>query len=43
MAVDMGTAIERQTNELDHLQDNADELNYRVKQSNQRARYLLRK
>ncbi|KAF3515408.1 hypothetical protein F2Q69_00000307 [Brassica cretica] len=43
MAVDMGTEIERQNNGLDHLQDDVDELNFRVKQSNQRARRLLRK
>ncbi|KAF3551525.1 hypothetical protein DY000_02000340 [Brassica cretica] len=35
MAVDMGTEIERQNNGLDHLQDDVDELNFRVKQSNQ--------
>ncbi|CAN6805571.1 unnamed protein product, partial [Brassica oleracea] len=43
MAVDMGTEIERQNNGLDHLQDDVDELNFRVKQSNQRALRLLRK
>uniref|UniRef100_A0A1J3JF07 SNAP25 homologous protein SNAP33 n=1 Tax=Noccaea caerulescens TaxID=107243 RepID=A0A1J3JF07_NOCCA len=43
MAVDMGTEIERQNNGLDHLQDDVDELNFRVKQSNQRARRLLGK
>ncbi|KAL0736340.1 hypothetical protein Bca4012_012550 [Brassica carinata] len=43
MAVDMGTEIERQNHGLDHLQDDVDELNFRVKQSNQRARRLLRK
>ncbi|KAJ0266161.1 SNAP25 us protein SNAP29 [Hirschfeldia incana] len=43
MAVDMGTEIERQNNGLGHLQDDVDELNFRVKQSNQRARHLLRK
>ncbi|CAH8312605.1 unnamed protein product [Eruca vesicaria subsp. sativa] len=43
MAVDMGTEIERQNSGLDHLQDDVDELNFRVKQSNQRARRLLRK
>ncbi|CAN6810339.1 unnamed protein product [Brassica oleracea] len=32
MAVDMGTEIERQNNGLDHLQDDVDELNFRVKQ-----------
>ncbi|CAH2073661.1 unnamed protein product [Thlaspi arvense] len=43
MAVDMGTEIQRQNSGLDHLQDDVDELNFRVKQSNQRARRLLRK
>ncbi|CAL9229568.1 unnamed protein product [Arabidopsis halleri] len=43
MVVDMGTAIESENHGLDHLQDDVDELNYRVKQSNQRARRLLRK
>ncbi|KAG7554525.1 Target SNARE coiled-coil homology domain [Arabidopsis suecica] len=43
MAVDMGTAIESENHGLDHLQDDVDELNYRVKQSNQRAGRLLRK
>ncbi|WZZ37926.1 hypothetical protein YC2023_034185 [Brassica napus] len=43
MAVDMGTEIERQNNGLDHLQDDVDELNFRVKQSNQRALRLLGK
>ncbi|CAN8298661.1 unnamed protein product [Cochlearia groenlandica] len=43
MAVDMGTEIERQNNGLDHLRDDVDELNFRVKQSNQRARRLLKK
>ncbi|XP_010491406.1 PREDICTED: SNAP25 homologous protein SNAP33-like [Camelina sativa] len=43
MAVDMGTEIERQNHGLDHLQEDVEELNYRVKQSNQRARRLLRK
>ncbi|KAG2241364.1 hypothetical protein Bca52824_096652 [Brassica carinata] len=43
MAIAMGTEIERQNNGLDHLQDDVDELNFRVKQSNQRARRLLRK
>ncbi|KAL1196777.1 SNAP25 homologous protein SNAP33 [Cardamine amara subsp. amara] len=43
MAVDMGTEIERQNNGLDHLQDDVEELNFRVKQSNQRAHRLLRK
>lgn len=43
MAVDMGSEIERQNKGLDHLQDDVDELNFRVKQSNQRGRRLLGK
>ncbi|CAN8264829.1 unnamed protein product [Cochlearia groenlandica] len=43
MAVDMGSEIEKQNKGLDHLQDDADELNYRVHQSTERGRYLLRK
>ncbi|KAJ0238152.1 SNAP25 us protein SNAP33 [Hirschfeldia incana] len=43
MAVDMGSEIGRQTNGLDHLHDDVDELNYRVQQSNQRTSRLLRK
>ncbi|XP_057953156.1 SNAP25 homologous protein SNAP33-like [Malania oleifera] len=43
MAVDMGSEIERQTNALDHVQDDVDELNFRVKGANQRGRRLLGK
>ncbi|EOA19523.1 hypothetical protein CARUB_v10002435mg [Capsella rubella] len=43
MALDMGTEIQRQNHGLDHLHDDVEELNYRVNQSNQRARRLLRK
>lgn len=43
MAVDMGTEIDRQTNSLDHLQNDVDELNYRVRGANQRGRRLLGK
>ncbi|KAK4263556.1 hypothetical protein QN277_028950 [Acacia crassicarpa] len=41
IAVDMGTEIERQNKALDHLSDDVDELNSRVKGANQRARKLL--
>ncbi|GLU09522.1 hypothetical protein SLE2022_263790 [Rubroshorea leprosula] len=43
MAVDMGTELDRQNKALDHLQDDVDELNSRVKGANQRARHLLSK
>ncbi|XVF11841.1 hypothetical protein REPUB_Repub08aG0062000 [Reevesia pubescens] len=43
MAVDMGSEIERQNKGLNGLQDDVDELNYRVKGANQRARRLLGK
>ncbi|CAK7323246.1 unnamed protein product [Dovyalis caffra] len=43
MAVDMGTEIDSQTNSLDHLQDDVDELNFRVRGANQRGRHLLGK
>lgn len=43
MAVDMGSEIEKQNKGLDHLHDDVDELNYRVRQSNQRGRRLLGK
>ncbi|XP_015583903.2 putative SNAP25 homologous protein SNAP30 [Ricinus communis] len=43
MAVDMGSEIERQNKALDHLSDDVDELNSRVKGANQRARHLLGK
>lgn len=43
MAVDMGSEIEKQNKGLDHLDDDVEELNFRVKQSNQRGRRLLGK
>lgn len=43
MAVDMGSEIERQNKALDPLQDDVDELNFRVKNANGRARRLLGK
>ncbi|XP_057948826.1 putative SNAP25 homologous protein SNAP30 [Malania oleifera] len=43
MAVDMGTELERQNKALDHLHDDVDELNSRVKGANQRTRRLLGK
>ncbi|KAJ7943371.1 SNAP25-likeous protein SNAP33-like [Quillaja saponaria] len=41
MAVDMGSELDRQNKALDHLSDDVDELNSRVKGANQRARKLL--
>ncbi|MED6145346.1 putative SNAP25 homologous protein snap30 [Stylosanthes scabra] len=43
MAVDMGSELDRQNKALDHLSDDVDELNSRVKGANQRARKLLDK
>ncbi|XP_062221126.1 SNAP25 homologous protein SNAP33-like [Phragmites australis] len=43
MAVDMGSELDRQNEALDHLQDDVDELNSRVKGANQRARKLVGK
>lgn len=43
MAVDMGSEIERQNKALDPLQDDVDELNFRVRGANQRTRRLLGK
>ncbi|KAK4362278.1 hypothetical protein RND71_017519 [Anisodus tanguticus] len=43
MAIDMGSEIERQNKSLDHLQDDVDELNFRVKGANRRGRRLLGK
>lgn len=43
MAVDMGSEVERQNKALDHLGDDVDELNSRVKGANQRARHLAGK
>ncbi|KAL6541847.1 Helical region found in SNAREs [Orobanche gracilis] len=41
MAMDMGSEIERQNKDLDHVDDDVEELNFRVKDANQRARRLL--
>ncbi|KAK6133880.1 hypothetical protein DH2020_032370 [Rehmannia glutinosa] len=43
MAVGMGSELDRQNKALDHLQDDVDELNSRVKGANQRARRLVGK
>ncbi|RDX66441.1 putative SNAP25-likeous protein SNAP30, partial [Mucuna pruriens] len=43
MAVGMGTELDRQNKALDHLSDDVDELNSRVKGANQRARRLMEK
>ncbi|GAU24647.1 hypothetical protein TSUD_208730 [Trifolium subterraneum] len=43
MAVDMGSEIERHNKALSHLEDDVDELNFRVKGANQRGRRLLGK
>ncbi|XP_076903458.1 SNAP25 homologous protein SNAP33-like [Bidens hawaiensis] len=43
MAVDMGSEIERQNKALNPLQDDVDEINFRVKGANQRTRRLLGK
>ncbi|XP_058070300.1 SNAP25 homologous protein SNAP33-like [Magnolia sinica] len=43
MAIDMGSEIGRQNKALDHLHDDVEELNYRVKGANQRGRHLLGK
>ncbi|KAF6171706.1 hypothetical protein GIB67_007227 [Kingdonia uniflora] len=43
MAVDMGSEIERQNKALDHVNDDVEELNFRVKGANQRGRRLLGK
>ncbi|KAK6148609.1 hypothetical protein DH2020_019521 [Rehmannia glutinosa] len=43
MAIDMGSEIDRQNKGLDHVQDDVDELNFRVKGANQRTRHLLGK
>ncbi|XAR65256.1 hypothetical protein NMG60_11009310 [Bertholletia excelsa] len=42
MAVDMGTELDKQNKALDHLSEDVDELNARVKGANQRARKLLK-
>ncbi|XP_038971778.1 SNAP25 homologous protein SNAP33 [Phoenix dactylifera] len=43
MAMDMGGEIERHTGALDRMQDDVDELNFRVKRANIRGRRLLGK
>lgn len=43
MAVDMGSEIDRQNKALDPLNNDVEELNYRVKGANQRGRRLLGK
>lgn len=43
MAVDMGSEIERQNKALNPLQDDIEEINFRVKGANQRTRRLLGK
>ncbi|KAL5987321.1 Helical region found in SNARE [Asimina triloba] len=43
MAVDMGSEIGRQNKALDHVHDDVEELNFRVKGANQRGRQLLGK
>ncbi|MFS7972126.1 putative target SNARE coiled-coil domain-containing protein [Helianthus anomalus] len=43
MAVDMGSEIERQNKALSPLQDDVEEINFRVKGANQRTRRLLGK
>ncbi|POO01955.1 Target SNARE coiled-coil domain containing protein [Trema orientale] len=43
MAVDMGTEIERHNKALDHVYDDVDELNFRVRGANERGRRLLGK
>lgn len=43
MAVDMGSELDRQNKALDHLEDDVDELNSRVKGANRRARHLVGK
>ncbi|GAB2280205.1 SNAP25 ous protein, variant 2 [Dionaea muscipula] len=43
MAIDMGSELDRQNKALDHLGDDIDELNSRMKGANQRARKLTGK
>ncbi|CAA0826600.1 SNAP25 homologous protein SNAP33 [Striga hermonthica] len=43
MAIDMGSEIERHNKALDHVEDDVEELNFRVKGANQRTRRLLGK
>ncbi|XP_020579802.1 putative SNAP25 homologous protein SNAP30 [Phalaenopsis equestris] len=41
MAIGIGSEVERQNKALDHMQDDVEELNVRVRGANLRARYLL--
>ncbi|KAH6820650.1 soluble N-ethylmaleimide-sensitive factor adaptor protein 33 [Perilla frutescens var. hirtella] len=43
MAIDMGSEIDRQNKAMDHVQDDVEELSFRVKGANQRTRRLLGK
>ncbi|XP_057730059.1 SNAP25 homologous protein SNAP33-like [Arachis stenosperma] len=43
MAIDMGSEIERHNKALNHMYDDVDELNFRMKGANQRGRRLLGK
>lgn len=43
MAIDMGSEIERHNKALNHLDDDVDELSFRIKGANQRGRRLLGK
>lgn len=43
MAMDMGSEMDRQNKSIDHLQDDVEEINFRVKGANQRTRRLLGK
>ncbi|KAG9153273.1 hypothetical protein Leryth_024091 [Lithospermum erythrorhizon] len=43
MAIDMGSEMDRQSKSIDHLQDDVEEINFRVKGVNQRTRRLLGK
>ncbi|TXG51681.1 hypothetical protein EZV62_024205 [Acer yangbiense] len=43
MAIDMGSELESQNKGLDHLEDDVDVLNFRVRDANQRGRRLLGK
>nr|GLL22142.1 SNAP25 homologous protein SNAP33-like [Ipomoea trifida] len=43
MAIDMGSEIDRSNSALDHLDNDIDELNYRVRGANMRGRRLLGK
>ncbi|KAJ6672525.1 SYNAPTOSOMAL ASSOCIATED PROTEIN [Salix viminalis] len=43
MAADMGTEFDRQAGALDHIQDDVDELNFRVGGANKHGLHLLRK